>query len=107
MMPLFLFLLMLKISYQSPFVGINANRAEGEVAHSVLDTLIRHCCLFKMQDGNLFLFVLFQDACLLLLVKQRVKGIFFFFVVAFLFGFYFVFRYELCFGTFFPKLFMV
>lgn len=79
MMPLLLFLLVLKISYHSPFVGINANRAEGEVAHSVLDTLIRHCCLFKMQDGNLFLFVLFQDACLLLLVKQRVKGIFFFF----------------------------
>lgn len=38
---------------------------------------MRHCCQFKYQDGNLFSFVLFQNAYLLLLGKQRFKGIFF------------------------------
>lgn len=42
---------------------------------------MRHCCQFKYQDGNLFSFVLFQDACLLLLGKQRI----FFCVVTFLY----------------------
>lgn len=81
-------------------MGINANRAGGEVGYSVLGTSIRHCCQFKKQDGSLFLFVLFQDACLLLLGKQRVKGIFFY-SGFFVFGFCFLFLHELCFGTFF------
>lgn len=59
-------------------------QAEQRVVYSVLDTLMRHCGQFKKQDGNLFLFVLFQDACLLLLGKQRLKD-FFLCVVTFLY----------------------